>query len=300
MPEGEMWQRFTNPATRVIHLAQEEAKRLGMTTIGTEHLLLGLIREGDGIAARVLERSGVSVGRVRTALAQQTTTAAGQAADSARLVLSTHGKKAVEYALQEARKLNPAFGLLDFVDTEHLLLGLLREGQEEPCLAMRLLAALQVNPAHLREDVLVYLGGMSGVNKPKYSFTADLSDLSAPGKLASAHLITDMLANLYTLAFQLALRTFEVSKAFPPEEASAFSADLRRVSRQVCTCIAGAQALLNKTDIYYRRLAEATRNIVETKVLLEFAVEYGYLAATTAGDMKEQYDRMLTDLNRIL
>ncbi len=71
MPDGDMWQRFTNPATRVIHFAQEEAKRLGMNVVGTEHILLGLVREGEGVAARVLERLGVSLGRVRSELNRQ-------------------------------------------------------------------------------------------------------------------------------------------------------------------------------------------------------------------------------------
>ncbi|MHB9134084.1 MAG: ATP-dependent Clp protease ATP-binding subunit [Armatimonadota bacterium] len=154
-----MWQRFTNPATRVIHFAQEEAKRLGMNVVGTEHLLLGLVREGEGVAARVLERLGVSLGRVRSELTRQLGTPDSHAVGSTRLTLSPKAKKALEYALQEARELNPKLGLLDFVDTEHLLLGLIREGSSSGSKAVRLLESLGVDLERVRKEVMNYLGG---------------------------------------------------------------------------------------------------------------------------------------------
>lgn len=157
MSDGDMWQRFTNPATRVIHFAQEEAKRLGMNVVGTEHLLLGLVREGEGVAARVLERLGVSLGRVRSELTRQLGTPEGHAVGSTRLTLSPKAKKALEYALQEARELNPKLGLLDFVDTEHLLLGLIHEGSG--CKGVRLLEGLGVDIERVRKEVMNYLGG---------------------------------------------------------------------------------------------------------------------------------------------
>ncbi|HEX2950692.1 MAG TPA: ATP-dependent Clp protease ATP-binding subunit [Armatimonadota bacterium] len=156
-----MWQRFTNPATRVIHFAQEEAKRLGMNVVGTEHLLLGLVREGEGVAARVLERLGVSLGRVRSELTRQLGTPEGHSVGSTRLTLSPKAKKALEYALQEARELNPKLGLLDFVDTEHLLLGLIREGSG--CKGVRLLEGLGVDIERVRKEVMNYLGSTPSV-----------------------------------------------------------------------------------------------------------------------------------------
>lgn len=159
MPDGDMWQRFTNPATRVIHFAQEEAKRLGMNVVGTEHILLGLVREGEGVAARVLERLGVSLGRVRSELNRQVGASEGHAVGSTRLTLSPKAKKALEYALQEARELNPKLGLLDFVDTEHLLLGLIREGSSSGSKAVRLLEGLGVDLERVRKEVMNYLGG---------------------------------------------------------------------------------------------------------------------------------------------
>ena len=159
MPDGDMWQRFTNPATRVIHFAQEEAKRLGMNVVGTEHILLGLVREGEGVAARVLERLGVSLGRVRSELNRQVGASEGHAVGSTRLTLSPKAKKALEYALAEARELNPKLGLLDFVDTEHLLLGLIREGSSSGSKAVRLLEGLGVDLERVRKEVMQYLGG---------------------------------------------------------------------------------------------------------------------------------------------
>jgi len=163
MPDGDMWQRFTNPATRVIHFAQEEAKRLGMNVVGTEHILLGLVREGEGVAARVLERLGVSLGRVRSELNRQVTPSDSHAVGSTRLTLSPKAKKALEYALQEARELNPKLGLLDFVDTEHLLLGLIREGSSSGSKAVRLLEGLGVDLERVRKEVMNYLGGSPSI-----------------------------------------------------------------------------------------------------------------------------------------
>ena len=156
MPDGDMWQRFTNPATRVIHFAQEEAKRLGMNVVGTEHLLLGLVREGEGVASRVLERLGVSLGRVRSELTRQLGDEATNPTTSSRLTLSPKAKKALEYALQEARELNPKLGLLDFVDTEHLLLGLIRHDSD--CQAVHLLEGLGVDIERVQKEVMNYLG----------------------------------------------------------------------------------------------------------------------------------------------
>jgi len=159
MADGEMGQRFTNPATRVIHYAQEETKRLGMNVVGTEHILLGLVREDEGVAARVLERLGVSLGRIRSELNSQVDASEGHAVGSTRLTLSPKAKKALEYALAEARELNPKLGLLDFVDTEHLLLGLVREGASSGSKAVRLLEGLGVDLERVRKEVMQYLGG---------------------------------------------------------------------------------------------------------------------------------------------
>jgi len=158
MPDGDMWQRFTNPATRVIHFAQEEAKRMGVNLIGTEHILLGLIREGEGVAARVLERLGASLAQVRTELNRQVELPESPMVGSTRSTLSPNAKKALEYALQEARELNPKLGLPNHVDTEHILLGLIREGANSGSKAVRLLDGLGVDPERIHQEVLKAIG----------------------------------------------------------------------------------------------------------------------------------------------
>jgi len=160
MPD--MWQRFSNPATRVIHFAQEEAKQMGLNVVGTEHILVGLIREEEGVAARVLERLGVDLRRVRTELDSQVGATDHLETGSHRLTLSQKAKKALEYSLEEARELNPKLGLQNFVDTEHILLGLIREGVNSGSKAVRLLDGLGVDPERVRSEVLNYLGAPSG------------------------------------------------------------------------------------------------------------------------------------------
>ncbi|MHB9107979.1 MAG: Clp protease N-terminal domain-containing protein [Armatimonadota bacterium] len=150
MPD--IWQRFTNPATRVIHFAQEEAKRMGMNVVGTEHILVGLLREGEGVAARVLKRLGVSLKNAREVADRHAPVE--KKSGGSRLTLSEHGKKALEYALQEARELNPKFNLLDFVDTEHILLGLIRNTHKAPNRASEILQELNVGAALVRQEVL--------------------------------------------------------------------------------------------------------------------------------------------------
>lgn len=193
MPDGDMWQRFTNPATRVIHFAQEEAKRLGMSVVGTEHLLLGLVREGEGVAARVLERLGVSLGRVRSELNRQLgALETPPTTQQNRLSLSPKARKSLEQAMDEARELNPKLGLLDFVDTEHILLGLIRDGSGSVNKAVRLLEGLGIDIERLRKEVLNYLGGSSTATPSSKTrsntqtldnFSRDLTRMASDGLL---------------------------------------------------------------------------------------------------------------------
>jgi len=114
--------RFTERARRVIHFAQEEAQRFQHNYIGTEHLLLGLIREDEGVAAQVLKSFNVDLEKVRQAVEQ--IIGRGDHPVSGEVGLTPRAKKVIELAVDEARSLNH-----HFIGTEHLLLGLLREGQ---------------------------------------------------------------------------------------------------------------------------------------------------------------------------
>jgi ATP-dependent Clp protease ATP-binding subunit ClpC len=126
MNERDRFDRFTRRARKVLTLAQAEAQRLRHNAIGTEHLLLGLIREGDGVAAKVLIDSGIDLEKVRKAI--EDTLGRGDHIIIGEIGLTPDAKKVIELAVDEARLLNH-----HYIGTEHLLLGLLREGEgKEP------------------------------------------------------------------------------------------------------------------------------------------------------------------------
>jgi len=114
--------RFTKRARHVLTLAQEEALRFQHTSIGTEHLLLGLLREGEGVAAQVLTNLGIEVDQVRHAV--EAITGRGERIVLGEMALTPRTKKVLELAVDEAHLLNHRF-----IGTEHLLLGLIREGE---------------------------------------------------------------------------------------------------------------------------------------------------------------------------
>src|SRR5579875_398566 len=138
-----MWQRFTERARRVVFFAQEEAGRLGENYVSTEHLLLGLVRESDSVAARILERMGVSLGRIRSEIERQVSHGDGRPTQD--MQLTPRAKRVIDLAYDEARQLNN-----NYIGTEHLLLGLIREGEG---LAGRVLAKLGVDLERTRREV---------------------------------------------------------------------------------------------------------------------------------------------------
>ena len=117
-----MWEPFTERARRSIVLAQEEAQRLGNNYIGTEHILLGIISEGESLAAKVLETLGVNLAKVR----QEVEAIVGRGGQTVQqeMVFTPRAKRVIELAFEEARQLNH-----NYIGTEHLLLGLIREGE---------------------------------------------------------------------------------------------------------------------------------------------------------------------------
>ena len=117
-----MWQRFTERARKTVFFAQEEAGKLGENYVSTEHLLLGLIREGDTVAAHVLDRLGVSRGRIRVEIERQAARGEGRLGQD--MQLTPRAKRVIDLAYDEARQLGN-----NYIGTEHLLLGLLREAE---------------------------------------------------------------------------------------------------------------------------------------------------------------------------
>jgi ATP-dependent Clp protease ATP-binding subunit ClpC len=116
------FEKFSEPARKVLSLAKEEAQRFHHNSIGTEHLLLGMVREGEGIAAKVLASSGFELTRMRSAV--EAIRGQGDRLVTGEMSLSPRLKKVLELAVEEARQLKN-----DRIDTEHLLLGLIREGE---------------------------------------------------------------------------------------------------------------------------------------------------------------------------
>src|SRR5678816_1609716 len=119
---AERFDKFTERARKVLQLAQEEAQRFNHNYIGTEHLLLGLVREGEGVAAKVLANLGVDLNKVRSAV--EFIIGRGERTVTGDIGLTPRAKKVIELSVEEARRLNH-----NYIGTEHLLLGLVREGE---------------------------------------------------------------------------------------------------------------------------------------------------------------------------
>lgn len=151
-----MFHRFTESAKKVLVLAQEEARKLKYPFIGTEHILLGLIREGEGFAARALVQMGISTERVSQAV--ESMLEVGDQPVPAEIPATARAKKVLELAVEEARKLNH-----NYVGTEHLLLGLIREGEG---VAAQVLISLGADLERVRQQVVSMMGGAPGGQSP--------------------------------------------------------------------------------------------------------------------------------------
>src|ERR687896_1592055 len=136
--------KFTERARKVLQLAQEEAQRFNHNYIGTEHLLLGLVREGEGVAAKVLANLGVDLNKVRSAV--EFIIGRGDRTVTGDIGLTPRAKKVIELSVDEARRLNH-----HYIGTEHLLLGLVREGEG---IAAGVLESLGVNLEKVRTQVM--------------------------------------------------------------------------------------------------------------------------------------------------
>jgi ATP-dependent Clp protease ATP-binding subunit ClpC len=149
----ERFDKFTDRARKVLTLAQDEAQRFNHNYIGTEHLLLGLVREGEGVAARVLENMNVELPKVRTAV--EFIIGRGDRPVVGEVGLTPRAKRVIELAIDEARRLGH-----NYIGTEHLLLGLVREGEG---IAAGVLESLGVNLDKVRHEVIRVLSQSSSV-----------------------------------------------------------------------------------------------------------------------------------------
>jgi ATP-dependent Clp protease ATP-binding subunit ClpC len=187
-----MYERFTDRARKVMQLANQEAQRFNHEYIGTEHILLGLVKEGSGVAANVLKNLDVDLRKIRLEV-EKIVQSGPDMVTMGKLPQTPRAKKVIEYAMEEARNLNH-----NYVGTEHLLLGLLREQEG---VAAQVLMNLGLKLEDVREEVLNLLGhglegaesgeratapsGKSGKSKTPAldSFGRDLTELARQGKL---------------------------------------------------------------------------------------------------------------------
>jgi ATP-dependent Clp protease ATP-binding subunit ClpC len=177
-----MYERFTDRARKVMQLANQEAQRFNHEYIGTEHILLGLVKEGSGVAANVLKNLDVDLRKIRLEV-EKLVQSGPEMVTMGKLPQTPRAKKVIEYSMEEARNLNH-----NYVGTEHILLGLLREQEG---VAAQVLMNLGLKLEEVREEVLNLLGESSGSSgkgsKSKTpaldSFGRDLTELARQGKL---------------------------------------------------------------------------------------------------------------------
>src|SRR5205809_5151005 len=181
-----MFERFTDRAQRVVVLAQEEARTLNHNYIGTEHLLLGLVREGEGVAAKVLESLGISLDEVPQQVEE--IIGQGQEAPPGHIPFTPRAKKVMELAQREANDLGHSY-----IGTEHLLLGLAREGEG---VAAQVLVKLGADLARARQQTIQLLHGPAG--------SVVLRQGRRLGSRARARLLDDALARIDALDRRIA------------------------------------------------------------------------------------------------
>ena len=186
-----MFERFTDRARRVVVLAQEEARLLNHNYIGTEHILLGLIHEGEGVAAKALESLGISLEAVR----QQVEEIIGQggSSPSGHIPFTPRAKKVLELSLREALQLGH-----NYIGTEHILLGLIREGEG---VAAQVLVKLGADLSRVRQQVIQLLSGYQGSGGPSGEKAGATAGGSATETQPTGSLVLDQFGrNLTQLA----------------------------------------------------------------------------------------------------
>src|SRR3954451_24825156 len=170
MNDRDRFDKFTERARKVLSLAQEEAQRFQHNYIGTEHLLLGLVREGEGVAAKVLNNLGVELIRVRSAV--EFIIGRGDRIVLGEIGLTPRAKKVIELAVDEARRFNH-----HYIGTEHLLLGLVREGEG---IAAGILESLGANLEKARIQTLLVLSQRSRATESPTAQTLPSTPQEAP------------------------------------------------------------------------------------------------------------------------
>jgi ATP-dependent Clp protease ATP-binding subunit ClpC len=186
-----MFERFTERARQVVVLAQEEARTLKHNYIGTEHILLGLLREEEGLAARVLESLDITVERVRAQVVR--IVGSGEEVTSGQIPFTPRAKKVLELALREALSLGH-----NYIGTEHILLGLVRENEG---VAARILLDFDADSEKIRNEVIRMLSGPGGRRQGQGAGSGGSGSSGAPGEgKKSSKLLDQFGRNLTKLA----------------------------------------------------------------------------------------------------
>jgi hypothetical protein len=248
-----MFQRFTDRARQVVVLAQEEARRLDHNYVGTEHILLGLISEGGGVAARALESLGIGLDAVRQQVEE--IIGQGQQAPSGHIPFTPRAKKVLELSLRESMQLGHTY-----IGTEHILLGLVREGDG---VAAQVLVRLGADLNRVRQQVIQLLAGRAaaepgpGVDvrpemaEQRAGIGPDTSDLDEQIEAARAGKQAAIDAQDFEQAVLLRHRETQLraAKAARLEQRAAAHPDLAEQSRQLAAEVERLRALLRQHGI---------------------------------------------------
>jgi Clp amino terminal domain, pathogenicity island component len=211
-----MFERFTDKARRVVVLAQEESRRLGHSHIGTEHILLGLLREEDGLAARALDSLGIGLEPARDRLEAEAGLGSGQ---SGHIPFTPEAKRTLELSLREALQLGQ-----NYIDTEHILLGLIRDPASP---GARILADLGAMPDAVRQRVIELAPPVSAGQVRRVTATAGLARVagdptagygSLSSRLAALELWAGLVPDLADLDEQIAQMRRDTEAAIDAHE----------------------------------------------------------------------------------
>ena len=259
-----MFERFTDRARRVVVLAQEEARMLDHNYIGTEHLLLGLIHEGEGVAAKALEAMGISLDAVRQQVEE--IIGRGQEAPSGHIPFTPRAKRVLELSLRESGQLGH-----NYIGTEHILLGLIREGEG---VAAQVLVKLGADLNRVRQMVIQLLDarGTEGRTKPRST---------------RAGVIEDILARLDSMDGRLTAI----------ERWVGMGPDVRDLDQEIAQLRRDKEAAIESQDF---EAAAAIRD-AEVRLLADKAGRAKNLAGVTEGrsSLAEDFGRLRAELDRI-
>ena len=264
-----MFERFTDRARKVMALANQEAQRFNHEYIGTEHLLLGLVKEGSGVGATVLKNLDVDIKRLRQE-AEKLVKSGPNMVMMGKLPQTPRAKRVIEYAIEEARALNH-----NYVGTEHLLLGLIRESEG---IAAQVLMNLGLKLEDVRNEVLTLLGVSEG---PVPSFVRTCPGEEERGPASYQDL------PVWQKADALAQQIYTVTGTFPKEDVRGVASRLREIALSIPPHV--AEACDRRTSGESRWfLNAALGSLRELRYLLDFSKKLKHLT--------DQDHRMLDDL----